>query len=117
MDMQEKIDKLKTLLGLSLEDSSKDVLVEFAIDTAEELVKNYCHIDEIPEGLSNTLLRMEMEIYRNEQPGVSEVPQAVKSVETGDTKTGFEVTETKGYSESILKDYKKQLNRYRKVEF
>ena len=117
MDMQEKVDKLKPLLGLNSEDTSKDALVEFAICTAEELVKNYCHIDEIPAELSNTLLRIEMEIYRNEQPGVGYVPQAVKSVETGDTKTSLEVTETKGYSESILKDYKKQLNRYRKVEF
>lgn len=115
--MQEKMNKLKLLLGLDVEDTSKDVFVQFAIETAEELVRNYCHIEEIPEGLASTLLRIAMEIYRNEQPGVSEVPQAVKSIETGDTKTSFAVTETTGYSESILKDYKKQLNRYRKVEF
>lgn len=111
------ISMLKQLLGFKVDDTEKDVLVGFAMETAEELVKNYCHIEEIPEGLSNTILRIAMEVYRNEQPGASEVPQAVKSVTTGDTSTSFGVVETTGYSEYVLKDYKKQLNRYRKVGF
>lgn len=111
------ISMLKQLLGFKAEDADKDALVEFAANTAEELVKNYCHMEEIPAGLSNTVQRIAMEIYRNEQPGVSQVPQAVKSVTTGDTSTSFGVVETTGYSESVLKDYKKQLNRYRKVGF
>lgn len=108
---------LKQLLGFAEDNTEKDVLVTFAQENAEELVKNYCHIEEIPEGLSKTVLRIAMDIYRNEQPGGSEVPQAVKSVSVGDTTTSFGTAESQGHSESILKDYKRQLNRYRKVGF
>lgn len=117
MEKAKKICKLKPLLGINEEDSSKDALVKFAIETAEEVIKDYCNIEEVPEGLINTLLRMAMDIYRNEQPGSGEVPQAVTSVREGDTSTGFGVVETAGYKESMLKDYRKQLKRYRKVFF
>lgn len=112
---KKSVDKLKLLLGISDSDAGIDTAVEFAIDNAEETVKNYCHIDSIPEGLSTTVLRMAMEIYRNERPGESNVPQAVKSISAGDTSTSFGTVETTGYAESLLKNYKSQLNRYRKV--
>lgn len=111
----ETVDKLKSLLGVKEEE--KTIHLEFALDNAEEAVKNYCHIDTIPEGLSMTLLRMAMDIYRNERLGEAEVPQAVKSISMGDTSTSFGVTETTGYAESLLRDYKKQLNPYRRVVF
>lgn len=108
------VDKLKTLLGLT--DSEKDVLVEFALENAGETVKNYCHIEEIPEGLTTTVLRMAADIYRNEQMGSAEVPQAVSSVSIGDTSTSFKTSGTE-FSESIMKNYKAVLKRYRRVEF
>lgn len=108
-------EKLKSLLGITGDE--KDVLVGFAIENAEETVKNYCHIEEVPEGLSNTVIRMAMDIYRKEQPGESETPLAVKSISEGDTSTSFGTPETGGYAESVLKDYKIQLNRYRRVVF
>lgn len=107
----EQVERLKVLLGI------KDVLAEFVLESAEEIVKNYCHIDAIPLGLSTTILRMATDIYRNEQPGDDAVPVVVKSISEGDTSTSFGAAETTGYSESILKNYKKQLNRYRKVKF
>lgn len=112
------VEKLKALLGLTDAeiDAATVASVEFALANAEEVVKNYCHIDEIPQGLSNTVLRMAMDIYRNEQPGSVEVPQAVSSVKIGDTTTSFKTSSTE-YAESIMKNYKAVLNRYRKVEF
>lgn len=109
-----RTDKLKALLGVT--GNEKDVLVEFALKNAEETVKNYCHIDEIPEGLSTTVLRMAADIYRNEQMGSEDVPQSVSSVTVGDTSTSFKTSSTE-FSESIMKNYKAALNRYRKVEF
>ena len=114
MNMDDQISKLKKLLGV--ETADKEFAVSFALDTANELIVNYCHISEIPEGLSNTVLRIAMDIYRNEQPGESGVPQAVLSVKTGDTQTNFGTAQTAGYGE-LLRDYKKQLNRYRRLEF
>lgn len=107
-------DKLKALLGIN--GGEKDVLVEFALNNAEETVRNYCHIDEIPDGLSTTVLRMAADIYRNEQLGNTDVPQAVSSVKIGDTSTSFKTSATE-YVESIMKNYKTVLNRYRKVVF
>lgn len=112
-----EIEMLKKLLGIPEEDVSKDILMEFVISNVEEAIKNYCNIEEVPEGLTNTAYRMAMDIYRNEQPGETEKPQAVKSVTIGDTSTSFGDTASSDYIQSILKDYKRQLNRYRRVVF
>lgn len=106
-------EKLKALLGVT--EPENDVFIEFALNNAKEIATGYCCLDEIPEGLSTTVLRMAMDIYRNEQPGNECVPMAVKSISEGDTNTSFGVIEEKGYSESILKDYRKQLNRFRRL--
>lgn len=109
-----QVKKLKILLGIA--DSDKDVLIGFSLKSAEEVIKNYCHIEEIPEGLSATILRIAMDIYRNEQPGSSSVPMAVQSITEGDSSTSFGTAqESVIYAETLLKNYKKQLNRYRRV--
>ena len=55
--------KLKALLGI--EGDSKDVVLEFVIADVEEIIKNYCHVEEMPDGLQNTGYRMAMDLYRN----------------------------------------------------
>lgn len=107
--------KLKALLGIMDED--KDALTEFALENAEEIIKNYCHIDTIPEGLSTTLLRMAADVYRTEQYGGGEAPAVIKSITEGDTSTSYDTAETAAYAESVLKNYKAQLRRYRRVVF
>lgn len=109
-----QVEKLKALLGLK--DDEPDLYVEFALENAEEVIRNYCHIEEIPTGLSTTVLRMAADIYRNEQMGSVGVPRSVSSVTIGDTSTSFSTSATE-FSESIMKNYKAVLNRYRKVEF
>jgi hypothetical protein len=115
----EALDTLKVMLGIdtATEDKAADAKLGFVLDDAREIIRNYCNIDEIPEGLGNTLVRMAADIYRNEHPGEPDVPQGVKSVTTGDTSTSFGVTETNGYAESLLRNYRGQLNRYRRVAF
>ena len=43
-----EVAKLKKLLGI--EDESKNEILEFVIANVEEIIKNYCHVDEVPEG-------------------------------------------------------------------
>ncbi|MBQ2801728.1 MAG: phage head-tail connector protein [Lachnospiraceae bacterium] len=112
-----ELETLKGLLGISEEDTSKDISLQFIISNTEEAIENYCNIEEVPEGLTNTAYRMAMDIYRNEQPGETEKPQAVKSITVGDTSTSFGDIASSDYTESILKNYTKQLNRYRRVVF
>ncbi len=111
------LEKLKLLLGIT--DNARDSILQFTLDDVAETVKNYCNIDSIPDGLSNAVVKMAVDIYRNEQFGDESSPQTVKSISEGDTSTSFEsvVNSDSNYAESLLKDYKKQLNRYRKVGF
>lgn len=105
--------RLKKLLGIQETDNSQDDLLQFVIDDVEETIKNYCNLDQIPEGLTSTAYRMAMDLYRYDQPGESGVPMVVASISEGDTSTSFT-----GMAEvlagGILKDYQGQLNRYRK---
>ena len=101
-------ERLLALLGLNADEQS--------IDNAKDIVKNYCHIDEIPAELETTVLRMAMDIYRNEKPGETETPQRVSSAQIGDTSTSFG-TVSASFTDSLMKNYKSSLNRYRKVVF
>ena len=110
------VERLSALLGFCEPDETVKIHLEFVLENAKDTVKNYCHIDEIPAELETTVLRMAMDIYRNEQMGNANVPQSVSSVQIGDTTTSFK-TSAAEFSESLMKNYKPVLNRYRKVVF
>nr|DAG33658.1 MAG TPA: Head Tail Connector Protein [Caudoviricetes sp.] len=106
--------KLKALLGI--EDDSKDVILEFVIDNVEETIKNYCHVDTVPNGLMNTGYRMAMDLYRNENIGsCTGATGSVSSITEGDTSTSFRQYVDDNFKDTVLKNYKSSLNRYRKV--
>lgn len=109
-----EVAKLKELLGI--EDESKDVILEFVIADVEETIKNYCHVDEMPDGLQNTGYRMAMDLYRNENIGSeSAAVGSVSSIMEGDTSTSFRQYVDDNFKDTVLKNYKSSLNRYRKV--
>lgn len=111
-----EIGKLKQLLGI--EDESEDVALEFIIADVNEIIMNYCHVDEVPGGLLNTSYRMAMDIYRNEAVGQADAATgAVSSITEGDTTTSFRQYVDDNFKETLLKDYRKALNAYRKVRF
>lgn len=106
--------KLKALLGI--EDDSKDVILEFVIADVEETIKNYCHVEEMPKGLVNTGYRMAMDLYRNENIGSETAAVGtVSSISEGDTSTSFQQYVDANFKDTVLKNYKSSLNRYRKV--
>jgi hypothetical protein len=112
-----ELKKFKQLLGLDVDDTTKDVSLQFIIDDVQEIILNYCHLDKIPEGLINTAYRMGIDLYRNEAPGDESTPLGVvSSISTGDTTTSFK-SSTSEFKESLLKDYKKQMNRYRRLSW
>lgn len=110
-----ELDTLKQLLGISLEDTLKDAILEFTISNVEEIIQNHCNTEEVPEGLYTTGYRMCMDLYRNENLGNEESALgSISSISEGDTSTSFRSNITE-FKDSLLKDYKKQLNRYRKL--
>lgn len=109
------LDKLKLLLGIK--DDSKDAILEFTLDRVEEIIKNYCNITEIPEELNTTVLSMAMELYRLENFGSEEEGKDIKSIQVGDTTTTFETNKKIDISKEMLKDYKVQLDPFRKLRW
>lgn len=106
--------KLKKLLGI--EGAEEDFELQFILDDVESKVLDYCHIEEIPNGLQTTCYRMAMDIYRNENFGQEKIEAEVSSISEGDTSVSYKTrTQDTSYVESILKEYRTQLNRYRKV--
>lgn len=109
------IDMLHTFRILVGEDADEAVLV-FILDSVEETVLNFCHRKAIPNGLKNTIVRMAVDMYREEGYGKAEGNAgAVKSISVGDTSTTFATEKARDYTESLLKNYEKTLKNYRKL--
>ncbi len=111
-----ELGKLKTLLGIPTEDASRDIPMQFVLDDVQETILNYCNLEKMPSGLINTAYRMAIDLCRYEAPGEEAAPVRVSSISEGDTSTSFGRVsdELEG---GILKDYKSQLNRYRKLRW
>lgn len=109
-----ELGKLKGLLGIPQEEIAQDFQLQFIIDDVEETVRNYCNIKKIPDGLTYTCYRMAVDLYRYDKPGEGDGPVAVTSIKEGDTSTSFAAM-TDVLQGTILKDYKAQLNKYRKT--
>ena len=113
-----KLLKLKQLLGMDEKDNTKDAQLQFVIDDVEEIIKNYCNLEEIPFGLLNTSYRMAIDLYRNENPGSEEFALgSVSSISEGDTSTSFKQSVDDNFKETLLKNYIPTLCRYRRVVF
>ena len=110
-----ELTKLKQYLGIR--DDEQDAILKFIMEDTEEIILNYCNIDQIPKGLLHTSYRMAMDLYRNENVGCEEDAVSVSSITVGDTSTSFRQTANDSFKDSILKNYRKILNRYRKLEF
>lgn len=110
-----QLEKLKKLLGMTLEDDSKDFLLEFALEDVEQIVKGYCNIKEVPKELNNTILKMSMDLYRNENLGEEESSLgSISSITEGDTTVSYRSAASE-FKDTLIKDYKSQLNKYRKL--
>lgn len=111
----ENLNSLKDILGISRTDTSKDTILNFALEDAENIILDHCHIEEVPTGLTTTWVKMARELYLNENLGSEAVALgSISSIQEGNTTTQFRSGATE-FKDSILKNYTKKLNRYRKV--
>lgn len=109
------LEKLKKLLGIALEDGSKDFLLEFVLEDVEQIVKGYCNIKEVPKELNTTVLKMAIDSYRNENLGEEESSLgSISSITEGDTTVSYRSAASE-FKDTLIKDYKSQLNKYRKL--
>jgi hypothetical protein len=112
-EVEEK--KLKSLLGIDDSDTTKDVAIKFSLEDAYETIINYCNTTYVAEGLYNTMFRMAMDLYKNENLGSEESGLgSISSISEGDTSVNYRSYASE-FKEHLLKDYKTQLNRYRRI--
>jgi hypothetical protein len=109
------VEMLKMILGVT----GKDELLQFALDTVIDEVKNYCNITEIPAELDNIILRMTADVWRSEGYGNESKPQTAASVSRGDVSVSFDGKSTASISgvKSVLDDYRAQLAAFRKLRW
>lgn len=109
-------DVLKGLLGIASSDTSQDAVLQFLLGNVEEIILNHCNVTKMPAGLQHTAYRMAVDLYRNEQMGSAGTQKPVSSISEGDTSVSFSgsLYET-SYTDSLLKKYEQQLNRFRRL--
>lgn len=106
------LEKIKELLWIT--GSEQDSLLSFILSTTSQKVKNYCNREDVPEGLELIIVEMVMEQYKS-NAGIKDVA----AIKRGDTQISYaqgafnQLTGAGGAD--FLKNYKAQLNRYRKV--
>lgn len=112
-----ELDKLKELLGLDIRDTSNNGTLNFIMDDIKEIILNYCNVEELPKGLVNTAYRMAIDAYRNENIGQEENSLgSISSISEGETTVSYRSSATE-FKDSLIKDYKIQLNQYRKIRW
>jgi len=115
MKRMKRLTKLKTLLGIV--DDSKDIILEFTLEKASDMICNYCRMKAVPAGLENVLLSMCVDMHRAEQLGQEQNRGTVKSMTEGDVSVSygaaFNTSDNPGMV--FLKNYTAQLDKFRKV--
>lgn len=88
MTKEERLAKLKTLLGINGAD--QDAMLEIALETVEGQVLSYIHQDILPLGLEKPLLMMTVSYWKGAGLGNDQVaPGPITSVKRGDVSTSF----------------------------
>ena len=106
------------ILGKSNPTNEETELLQFVLDLAVDKVKNYCHIETIPKGLENTVVRLAVDLWRIEGYGSEEKPKEVTAVRRGDVSTSFaSVSTSENIQSDFLSKYKGELNSFRKLKW
>lgn len=130
------IEIIKTKLGV---DTPSEPLLNFNIDEIEQLIKNYCNLDYVPEELTYTLVNMVCDLYayhkqvvtdaenaEDENIDIAVSPTGVNSVRVGNTTVSFgsgSDTDTRNRAlrshtpdlDVLIMNYKSQLNKFRRM--
>jgi len=110
--------KFLLILGKSNPTSDETELLQFVLDSAVDKVKNYCHIETVPKGLENTVVRIAADFWRSEGYGNEEKPREVTSVKRGDVSTSFaSVSASEAVQSDFLSKYRAELNSFRKLKW
>jgi hypothetical protein len=123
----------KILLNIDLKDNSNDTLLNGLSRVMKQKVLNYCNLVEIPQALDLTVSEMVAALFKINYGATTTVSIAstgtqapvavgvIKSESIGDYSVTYETSSSSKSStntsdtESILNDFKGQLNKFRKI--
>ena len=86
-----------------------------AIAEIEQTIKDYCHIPDVPQGLNFVWANMAADLIRYKPD--SETTGRASSITEGDTSVSFEKDEWRDILDSLVLNYKHQLQTYRRVKW
>lgn len=108
-------------------------LIDLAVEEVEQEIKNYCHIDKVPEELKFTWANMTVDLVRYQYANTPESTENenfslgdVSALKVGDTNIGFGAggatnahnIAIKSHSpnlDDIVMNYRQQLNAFRRM--
>ena len=108
--MDEYITVFTDMYGISEDDRGK---AERCIESTIEYIKNYCHIDSIPDDLKHTVILMAADLFRYDVLSSSGQYDNVTSIKEGDVTVSYGSNSSS--MSSVFKDYKARLARFRKL--
>lgn len=118
--METYLIKLKSLLGIPVDDTSKDGRISFALGFVTNAIKSYCNLAEVPAALENVVLQMAEDYYRSKYPEEFPQAQAIQSVKRGDVTTTFgsaKASVKSGAGAAFVQNYTAQLNAFRRLRW
>lgn len=105
------------------DDSLPDALIDFYLTLADEFIKNYCHLDEVPEALQNTKIQIAaVKLKANSDEGQSSLGAGVSSVtsvsEAGQSISWGRVTSSKNFigDDDLITTFGSILDRFRRFD-
>lgn len=111
---------VKLLVG---DDALSDDLISFYLSLAEDFIKNYCHLDEVPEALHNTLIQIAaVKLKANSDEGQSSLGAGVSAVtsvsEAGQSISWGRVTSSKNFigDDDLITTFGSILDRFRRFD-
>ncbi|MEC0171659.1 phage head-tail connector protein [Paenibacillus graminis] len=120
-EIQKYLMRLKQLLLIPTDDTSKDSRLLFVLETIVQEIKTYCNITSIPEALDNVVLHIAEDYYRTKYPTEFEqTSPPVTSIKRGDVTTAFgaaKATVTVGSGAAFVRNYAAQLQAFRRLRW
>ncbi|MEC0269407.1 hypothetical protein [Paenibacillus anseongense] len=121
MTINDYVLRLKELLGIPVEDISKDPQLTFTIEIVIQAVLTWCNISVIPIELELVVLQIAEDQYRTKYAAeFSDATSAVQSVKRGDVTTTFSSVKPNikaGPGASFVQAYESQLAAFRKLRW
>lgn len=114
------IELVKALVN---DDGLSDGLVSFYLSVSEDFIKNYCHLDAIPEELHSTMIQIAaIKLKANSDEGSSSLGAGVSSItsvsEAGQSVSWGRVTSSKNFigDDDLVSTFSAILNRFRRFD-